>query len=360
MRDIQHVVPRSLRLAFVAALACVPTIFATGGASQFDHLSKAERIDAIRHAQVWMPPPAPIASLDLRAGPPGKGAYAPFAAISCDFVDKTTGGWSAKFYCAVAPGDVVKVKYGEHNPEVYAEVATSRLLWALGFGTDRWYPVIATCHGCPPNPHHPEKTKTRRDVTEDIAALERKMPGKTMESTPDQGWAWKELDLVSEDNGADQIAQRDALKLLAVFLQHSDSKPIQQRLICLPDGETDEGCSKPFMYIHDTGLTFGRLSFLEFSSGANFGRWAAGSVWKDQGRCVGRLPGAITGTLTDPVIHEAGRKFLADLLVQLSDQQLRDMFEVARFDHRSSASIDAWIDLFKKKRDEIVQAHCPS
>ena len=42
----------------------------------------------------------------------------------------------------------------------------------------------------------------------------------------------------------------------------------------------------------------------------------------------------MTGTLGDPAISEAGRKFLADLLVQLTDQQVRDLFEVARVDRR--------------------------
>jgi hypothetical protein len=77
---------------------------------------------------------------------------------------------------------------------------------------------------------------------------------------------------------------------------------------------------------------------------------------------------SFTGTLGDPTITEGGRKFLADLLVQLTDQQLRDMFEVARVDRRSRkpnsaeppASVDAWVAAFKNKRAEIVSTHCPS
>ena len=42
-----------------------------------------------------------------------------------------------------------------------------------------------------------------------------------------------------------------------------------------------------------------------------------------------------TGTLGDPRITEGGRKFLADLLVQLTDRQLHDVFEVARVNRRS-------------------------
>jgi hypothetical protein len=89
-------------------------------------------------------------------------------------------------------------------------------------------------------------------------------------------------------------------------------------------------------------------------------------IWKDAARCVGNLPPSQTGTLSDPVISEAGRRFLADLLVQLSDAQLRDLFEVSRFasrgahaDGRADTTIEQWIAAFKHKRDEIVSTTCP-
>ena len=74
---------------------------------------------------------------------------------------------------------------------------------------------------------------------------------------------------------------------------------------------------------------------------------------------------SMTGTLKDPVISEEGRKFLAGLLTQLTDQQLRDLFEVARFGRRSlpdqpAATIDQWVAAFKKKRTEIVSHSCPN
>jgi hypothetical protein len=153
--------------------------------------------------------------------------------------------------------------------------------------------------------------------------------------------------------------------LLAVFLQHTDSKPVQLRLICPPGAQRDAGtqpCSRPFMLIHDIGLTFGRANLRneKQASGANFDRWAAVPVWRDPRRCVGKLSGSWTGSLTDPLISEAGRKFLADLLLQLTDAQLHDMFEVARFEHHSSVSIDAWVELFKKRRQDIVGTTCPA
>jgi hypothetical protein len=349
--------------AAATAIACAAGLVAGQSPSPFEHLTKTQRIDAIKHAAVWMRTDVP--SMDLRAGPQGKGAFAPFAAVPCEYVDEKTTGGSAKFICAVAPGDQVKVKYGEDNVEVYAEVAASRLLWALGFGADRWYPVTVVCHGCPPDPFH-DQSKRLDSVTFDVAAIERKMSGKTMETKPDEGWAWKELELMDESRESEQRAQRDALRLLAVFLQHTDSKPQQQRLICVEkDADSAPGatgpCRAPFMLLHDIGLTFGRANTFNKNqaSGANFDRWAAIPVWKDAKACVGKLSGSFTGTLSDPVISEAGRKFLADLLAQLSDRQIRDMFEVARFDRRSNVPIDKWVDLFKKKSQEIIDVTCP-
>ena len=56
---------------------------------------------------------------------------------------------------------------------------------------------------------------------------------------------------------------------------------------------------------------------------------------------------------------EAGRRFLADLLVQLSDAQLHDLFDVARFTRRDpTRTVDDWVRAFKQKRDEIVNATC--
>lgn len=333
----------------------------SGKAAPMEHLTEVQRSDAIQHAEVWAP--TSVASMDLRAGPQGKGAYAPFATVPCDYVFEKPYGGSAKFECAVAPGDQVKVKYGKDNVEVYAEVAATRLMWALGFGSDRWYPVTVVCHGCPPDPFH-DQSKRLDSVTFDIAAIERKMAGKTMETKPDEGWAWKELDQVDPSAGPDLKTHRDALKLLAVFLQHTDSKPVQQRLICPPEAEGGgtAPCSRPFMFIHDSGLTFGRANLLNSNqaSGAAYDRWAAVPIWKDPKRCVGKLSGSLSGTLTDPVISEAGRKFLSDLLAQLTDGQVHDMFDVARFGQRSNISIDAWVDLFKKKRQEIAAVKCPA
>jgi hypothetical protein len=97
--------------------------------------------------------------------------------------------------------------------------------------------------------------------------------------------------------------------------------------------------------------------------------WSQVPVWQDPAKCVARLSGSFTGTLVDPQITEAGRAFLAGLLVQLTDAQLRDLFEVARVTRRSAdpsdnpdgprATVDEWVEVFKLKRAQIVDHRCP-
>jgi len=88
-------------------------------------------------------------------------------------------------------------------------------------------------------------------------------------------------------------------------------------------------------------------------------------VWADATRCIARLDTSITGTLHNPRISEAGRAFLANLLNQLSDAQLHDLFDAARVDLRiidetPPASIDQWVTAFKDKRTQIASVHCPA
>lgn len=320
------------------------------------------RADAIARAQVWMPTDVP--AVDIRSGPRGRRAFAFRDTVTCDYVDKELAGRSPKFACASA-GDDLKVKFGGGNAEVYAEVAATRLLWALGFGADRMYPVRVICRGCPGD--LPGILRTDGSQVFDPAAIERKMPGK--EFKPDSSWAWAELDNVEEARGGASVAQRDALKLMAVFLQHTDSKPEQQRIVCQEDdARTASTCTQPMMMINDVGLTFGGANLMNVNSkGMNLAAWAATPVWKGGAGCVGNLSKSATGTLKEPVIGEAGRAFLAGLLTQLSDDQITALFETSRVtlrlrdpeDVRSGfATVAEWVSVFKRKRAEIVDRRC--
>ena len=306
--------------------------------------------------------PTNVASMDLRTGPSDPGALAPDALVSCDYVDKPLKGRSPKFACSVGEHDEVKVKYGRNNGEVYAEVAATRLLWALGFGADHMYPVRIECRGCPVSFRGPRQ-HGHPPVIVAPATIERKMPGRAIEIHEESGWGWTELDLVDERAGGAPRAHVDALRLLAAFIQHTDSKPEQQRLLCLTPASADQNgtCPQPFMILNDVGQTFGHANRLnrDVPGSVNFQEWSRTPVWSDPKRCVANISKSITGTLDHPVISEAGRKFLADLMVQLSDRQLHDLFDVAHFELRSGHRSGEWVEAFKRKRVDILTQTCP-
>jgi len=371
--------PRDQRepsLALRAAAVLVGLSLALGGCAHVKTLSPGEaltpqeRLQAIRRAEVWSH--TDIRSLDLKAGPDAAGAFAPNESVTCEYREKEPSGHSPKFACETSPGHEVKVKYGPRNAEVFGEVLSTRLFWALGFPADRMYPVRVRCHGCPKDPKHsPEMAG--KVVVFDPAAIERKLPGRAMESKGDSGWKWSELGEIGPESPSGARAQRDGLKLLAAFVQHTDSKAANQRLLC-PEGQEvgRTGCRRPVLMVNDLGLTFGHAGLLNKNKDSvDLSTWAQVPVWKDPARCVAELSGSLTGSLSNPEISEAGRAFLGGLLAQLTDAQLRDLFESARVKRRSSepsgdpakdgppARVDAWVTAFKLKRAQIVDQRCP-
>lgn len=335
--------------------------------SPLKQMTKEARLAVIRKAQVWTSTDIP--EMDLKAGPQGHGAFPLNEMVTCDYVEAKSSGNSPKFDCAIGPGDVVKVKYGKANGEVQAEVLSTRLLWALGFGADRMYPVRVTCRGCSPDPSN-RRTPVGGVQVFDPAVIERKLPGHAIQTVNAPGWVWPELDLVDETQGGAPRAQRDALKLLAGFIQHSDNKQQQQRLLCVSRGEADTDECAPFMMLNDVGQTFGNANLFnrDSVSSVNFEGWSKTSIWTGTAGCTARLSKSFTGSLADPKISEAGRAWLADRLSQLSDQQLRDLFEAAGIGARSrkpgsvesSASVVEWVAAFKRKRDEVANRRCDS
>jgi hypothetical protein len=324
------------------------------------------RAGVIARAEVWQP--TRVEAMNLRRGPTGRGAFRPGATITCTYRDKDLAGRSPKFVCAIGGGDEVKVKYGAENGEVYGEVLATRLLWALGFGADRMYPVTVICRGCPEDLGG---TRTPRGAMRfDPAVIERKMPGAEWAPEGREGWAWNELNVVNASAGGAPRAHRDALKLLAVMLQHTDSKPQQQRVVCLDQRSAKDGtCRRPFLMINDLGLTFGRANAMNRNAAGsvNLAAWRETPVWKDETGCTGYLPRSLTGSLEHPVIGEDGRRFLARLLARLSDRQLRDLFDVAQVRRRPRSPGDAssgypsvaeWVGAFKAKRAAIAERRC--
>jgi hypothetical protein len=333
----------------------------------------ALRRDALRRAAVRLPE---------RVGTQFAVAHesnAPSDMVTCRFLRAIPTGTSAKFDCVLEGGEIVKIKYSR-NPEIQAEVAATRLVSALGFGADRVDVVPQLrCYGCPRFPFLTMQLLSARLVDHVIGqhgyddrytdftwvALERKFPAPAIETATKSGWAWWEL-----QNSTAPPSEVDALRLLAVFLAHWDNKAENQRLVCLDDrpaeasvasGFSRKTCEHPFALIQDLGATFG-------PSKVNLARWREFSVWSDRSTCrvsMRRLPFE-GGTFPDVTISEGGRTLLGRQLAALSDADVRDLFDAARFPDYHSATddsrdLDAWTRAFRFRVDQILTAGpCPA
>jgi hypothetical protein len=335
-----------------------------------------QRQRALASARVWAAPVTPPETIDFAANTPGPGSLDASKDLDCDFVLKKIGGTSPKFYCKLADGDVVKVKYGDTNPEVPAEVAASRLMSALGFFVDRMMLVKSVrCRGCPPFPAQAlacvEKTgstavclqgaSTDGVKTFERAMIERPFEGDDIEAPDGEGWAWFELDRIDPKAGGSPRAHVDALRLVAVLLAHWDNKAGNQRLVC-PAGNSgrDGACRAPAAVVHDLGATFGPLK-------ADLQNWKQAPIWADAATCratMASLP-YHGSTFADVQVTEEGRALAVKLLRTLSPAQLNTLFEAAGFSTfphvlATAHQPQSWTDVFLAKVDQIATAGpCP-
>ena len=340
-------------------------------------MSPELRAAALRAARVWRPLTTPLPAVDFRANPPGTPAWQTGDTVDCRLVLKAMGGTTPKFDCELPGREVIRVKYGRGNPELHAEVAATRLLSALGFGADRMYVVHKVrCAGCPAFPFPALKCLEETKVPDaclpggldhghrtefDSVTIERRLEGRVIEATPDQGWAFYEIDRIDAEAGGSPRAHVDALKLMAVVLAHWDNKAENQRLLCLPGGDLpDGGCATPLAILQDLGASFGPLKL-------DLQNWRARNVWADVRTCAVSMKDLPWGgaTFQDQRISEEGRQFLLSLLEQLSFEQLRDLFAAARVELSEGVIAEgrqpgAWARAFVEKVREIREAGpCP-
>lgn len=336
-------------------------------------VTPAQRAAGLRSARVWQAPAVPIPQARLGRNPPDAGVLGEDATIDCRLVVKRVSGTTPKFDCELPDREVLRVKYGRGNPELTAEIAATRLVSAMGFGADRMYVVgRVRCAGCTRFPFQSLQClgETRLEkacfpggidyssTTDfDAVSIERRLEGRRLESTADQGWAWYEIDQINEAAGGSPRAHVDGLKLLAVFLAHWDNKAENQRLICLPGGDQpDGGCSKPFAILQDLGASFGPVKL-------DLHNWRSTPVWADARSCrvsMERLPWG-GGTFPEQTISDEGRVFLLSLLEQLSAAQLRDLFAGARVESSEGITAEgrqpsAWAAAFADKVRQIREA----
>jgi hypothetical protein len=117
--------------------------------------------------------------------------------------------------------------------------------------------------------------------------------------------------------------------------------------------EQDGGCEHVWMMVNDLGMTFGRANLFNRAApgSVNFEQWSHVPIGLAHHASATSPRRRVAPSRCD---HPRNRpQILADLLVQLSDAQLHDLFEAARFPQRKTAvraaTSDQWVEAFKPK-----------
>jgi len=403
---------RALLVALVLFVALsTPALVAAQSATgqpqvAFVQVDKAKRLQYLATATIWSDP-GDLTPAALLAGPPLQDGSGVDAALKgtpfpCTFAQpgKTMGGATKKFSCTTSTGKTIRVKYTEpsktSNREVFATVAASRLLWALGFTSHPVYPIALDCLNCPDDPAEGTGNKAKRSY---LATYSPMFPDPALvdDKEHDQGWKFGELDAAISALPAGELRSKqrqyfDALQLVGVLLQHGDRKPEQQRLSCHSALKADAGsireidgepvfvenpgataCDSPMVSLQDLGATFGGAGKRTKGSTAkmNLESWSEKPVFKKSesgSECHGELTVSMAagdGSMGDPRIGEAGRKFLADRLKRLTDEHLKAIFTAARVnlmtkddDDPKENTVDGWVAALKDKIHQIETRTC--
>jgi len=370
--------------------------------------TEAARARYLAQARIWQDP-GTISAAELLAGPAEPLPYATDAgakdpALACTFVQpgREIGGNSPKFLCRTTSGRDLRLKYWDPesrhgNREVFATVAASRLMWALGFNSVPAVSMNVRCDRCPENPHDGSGQPRTRWY---IGMVQAPWPTPVITSNGDinQGWSWKELELAIQSlppgpERARQGAHYNALTLVGVFMQHGDRKSEQQRLYCATDVDTAAGdsivtklgltlterpgavaCSAPAVSIVDVGSTFGGAGRTSSNATAamNLAEWQRKPVFVEASgeQCRGELTVSLKagGGEGHPPVSEEGRVFLLQQLHRLSAEHVRAVFQAARVaelslpdSHPSTGladSVDAWVSAFQDKVRQIERRTC--
>jgi hypothetical protein len=364
------------------------------------------RADYLAHARIWSDP-SDLSPDEILAGPSGfvQDSAAQFLeGVDCTFArpGNELTGKSAKFLCVTSEGLTLRLKYwdaerGRGNREVFATVAATRLMWALGFDALPALPVNVRCHACPSNPMNGEGAPGTRNYVAEISAYPPSGPRILSRNDLDQGWSWRDLDeaIKTLPPGPERIGQRthfDALTLLGVFMQHGDRKPEQQVLYCAAPVDAGAGrretakgdsveailrerpaasaCPQAAAAIVDVGATLGGAGRTSNETAKmNLEAWRAKTVFNsdDDGGCRGRLTVSLAAGgdgKGNPEISEDGRRFLLDRLHRLSPAHVRAIFTAARVDQLQPSrktprtALDEWVAAFDDKVRQIEAHNC--
>jgi hypothetical protein len=280
----------------------------------------------------------------------------------------------------------LKPPYPAHNPrfnEVFTAVATTRIMWVLGFPADHVYPAGASnCIGCLDDPFGKKLADNKASIKDapsnfKVVNAERDLPLDQIDPEDDETWSWTDAARFYS-NGEwthQQKVEFDAYRLALGLIHYYNALPQQNRLVCAEWEPVVAGhskvCRKPMIYVHDLGSTFGkkRSGFDLFGTNPRgiFDAYEPQTVFLNPGNCELRAT-----LLSDKKVLKEAQDLMIQRLARMDRETVKSIFRVARFNmmdqkqvqrlraagsqNVDEAALDEWTNVFLKRVEEIRTA----
>jgi len=288
--------------------------------------------------------------------------------------------------------DHVKIKYlkppyPDHNPrfnEVFTAVATTRIMWVLGFPADHVYPAGgANCIGCTDDPFGKKLADNKASLKEGPAVFkivnaERDLPWNQINPEDDETWSWTDAAKFYSDGEwtHQQKVEFDAYRLALGLIHYYNALPQQNRLVCAEWEPATAGhgkvCGKPVIYVHDLGSTFGKkrsgFDLVGTNPRGSFEAYEPQTVFLNPGNCELRAT-----LLGDKQVLKEAQDLMIQRLARLDRETVKSIFRVSRFNmmdqkqvrrlraassqNVDEAALDEWTNAFLKRIDEVRTAN---
>jgi len=280
----------------------------------------------------------------------------------------------------------LKPPYPDHNPrfnEVFTAVATTRIMWALGFPADYVYPAgSANCIGCTDDPFGKKLSDNKASLKDAPAVFkvvnaERELPLDQINPEDDETWSWTDAARFYSDGEwtHQQKVEFDAYRLALGLIHYYNALPQQNRLVCAEWEPVVAGhskvCRKPMIYVHDLGSTFGkkRSGFDLFGTNPRgiFDAYEPQTVFLNPANCELRAT-----LLGDKKVLKEAQDLMIQRLARLDRETVKSIFRVARFNmmdqkqvrrlraagaqNVDEAALDEWTNAFLKRIEEVRTA----
>lgn len=270
--------------------------------------------------------PVNIGQQDLYHGPGGTAMQPNLRRVT--FIEEDKSGHNKKYRIKDASGHEWVAKLGR---EAQPETAAVRLLYGLGYKTEINYLA-------------PTITIPTKGTFQNVRLELRPKNAKRLDL-----WKWS-------DNPFSETNELQGLKIMMVFLTNWDLLDMQNKVIRVTNG----GEVEDQYVISDLGATFGKLGNNNLPFFFRLGRKTNDpGTWYEAGFISGVKDGMIDfdfkgkgRSMMDDITVAHGR-WLADLLLQLSDKQIDDAFRAANY---SRADIAILRDGFKSRVAELDKA----